>query len=719
MPSIGHVLSSLAIGVMMSSVLAVGSSVATTMAETENVRVELIAEVEAVTPGEPFRLAIRQTIREGWHTYWSNPGDSGAATRLDWRLPRGVEAGPIQWPLPEAIPYFDLLNHGYEHEAVLLTELRMPSDWPVGEPLHIDVTVDWLVCADICIPESVELSSSLPSSAVSRGPHPINGAVFEEAAKSLPRPSPWPARLEAREGESGEGRLGLVLEGDFENSRIEHAHFFAEEAGILRHAAVQTLELGPSSLRLGLQVEEGAPPLEELRGLLVLSENPGDGIIRQGFELSAVHTGAAGSAAMSAATAHAASMPLWQAAFFAFLGGLILNLMPCVFPVLSMKALSLVRHAGEPGSFTQGLAYSAGVILSFLTLAVALLVLKVGGAAVGWGFQLQSPVVVTLLAYLMVGVGLWLGGAVVSAGDLGGRAASMLMNLGSGIAGHEGIAGSFFTGVLAVIVATPCTAPFMAPALGFALTADAVTALFVFTGLGAGFALPFLLLSASPGLQRLLPRPGPWMERLKEFLAFPMYATAAWLVWVLSQQVGPDALLAALMGLVLLGLGIWLLRFHGIAPRAVAAMVMIAALGFAFLPEKTPSSVASAGPRASALVSDGEHIEPFSRARLDDLIAEGRPVLVNMTAAWCITCLVNERVALASDRFETAMRDRNVAYLKGDWTNGDPEITAYLADFGRSGVPIYVLYPGAGAAPVLLPQILTESMVIDALDEIG
>ena len=699
--------------------------------QARNVTVELIAEVEAVVPGEPFRLALRQTIREGWHTYWSNPGDSGAAMKLSWKLPEGVDVGPIQWPLPKAIPYFDLMNHGYEGEVVLLNELRLPADWPVGEPLHIDVTADWLVCADICIPESAELALSLRSDAGPPMIHPINGMVFEEAEKALPRPSPWATGFNLKDG-----RVVLGLEGNFEASRIEQVHFFASDSGTIAHAAAQELSIGEHGLVLNMQIDDGVPSLEKLEGLLVITENPGDGAITQGFEISARKD--SGLAASSMAPAGLGSetmigigasleMTLWQAAFFAFIGGLILNLMPCVFPILSMKALSLVRHAGEPGAVMQGLVYAAGVLVSFLLLAGVLMALKAGGSAIGWGFQLQSPVVIALLAYLMAAVGLWLSGAV----ELPGSAGGALMSFGSGLASQGGTIGSFFTGVLAVLVATPCTAPFMAPALGFALVQDAGTGLVVFASLGFGFALPFLLLSASPGLQRLLPRPGLWMARLKELLAFPMYATAAWLVWVLSQQVGPNGLLAVLMGLVMLGLGVWLLRFTRPLSRVFAAFALIAALGLAFLPitvsvqttqaagQTSGQAIAQTGVRTSALVDENSPAEPFSKARLEDLLAEGRPVLVNMTAAWCITCLVNERVALASDDFIDALETKKIAYLKGDWTNGDPEITAFLASFGRSGVPIYVVYPGAGLEPVVLPQILTESMVMEAFAGIG
>ncbi|MEZ5823226.1 MAG: protein-disulfide reductase DsbD family protein [Geminicoccaceae bacterium] len=508
-------------------------------AETEHVAVELSADLEAAVPGESFRLGLKQTIEEDWHTYWRNPGDSGAETRLIWTLPDGVEAGPVRMPVPEAIPYFDLMNYGYEGEAFFISELSLAGDWPVGEPVEIGLVVEWLVCSDICIPGSAELFLSVPTSSGPPREHPINAYAFAQAEAGMPRPSPFQASFATIDDE----KILIAVDGLPPTSRIDDVQFFAGAPGLVRHAAEQVFSVDGDRLLLTLEREPAAKLAENLEGLLVLSENPGDGAIRQGFSL--VAEADPGLAASAPATGSTAGQK-WQAVLFAFLGGLILNLMPCVFPVLSMKALSLVRHAGEPGAVRQGLAYTAGVLLSFLALAGALIALKATGAAIGWGFQLQSPPVIAFLACLMLAVGLWLAGAIRLAGDSGDRFQAGLMNTGSGLAQKHGLAGSFFTGVLAVLVATPCTAPFMAPALGFALTQNAAIALSIFAALGAGFALPFLLLSAVPGIARLLPKPGPWMERLKEALAFPMYATAAWLLWVLTQQTGPNGLLHAL-----------------------------------------------------------------------------------------------------------------------------------------------------------------------------
>jgi thiol:disulfide interchange protein DsbD len=391
----------------------------------------------------------------------------------------------------------------------------------------------------------------------------------------------------------------------------------------------------------------------------------------------------------------------------ALLGGLILNLMPCVFPVLSIKILGLVRQAGESRTRVRwhGLAYTAGVLASFLGLAGLLIALKGGGASLGWGFQLQSPPVVAGLAYLLVAVGLSLSGVF----SLGGR----LAGIGDGLARRPGLPGSFFTGVLATVVATPCTAPFMGAAVGFALTQGTAVALAVFASLGLGLALPFLALTLFPGALRVMPRPGAWMETLKQALAFPVYATAAWLIWVLAQQVDSRGLLAALIGVVLVGFAAWAWeRGRGAAPLgerifqglAGLALIAVAGLGLGLTPQQPVT-----GAQAEA-----QGIEPFTRARLDGLRGDKRPVFVNLTAAWCITCAVNETTSLKRPAVQAAMKAKGVTYLKGDWTNQNPEITRLLEEHGRSGVPLYLLYTD-GAAPQVLPQILTEGTVLDAL----
>jgi thiol:disulfide interchange protein len=402
---------------------------------------------------------------------------------------------------------------------------------------------------------------------------------------------------------------------------------------------------------------------------------------------------------------------LASAMLLALLGGVILNLMPCVFPVLSIKALALIKHARHEPRQTKlhGLAYTLGILASFLLLGTILIALKAGGAEIGWGFQFQSPLFVLAVAYLMFTVGLSLSG-VFSIG-------SSVAGVGSSLAGRSGYSGSFFTGVLATIVATPCTAPFMGAAVGFALSQPPVVLLMVFLSLGLGLALPYLLLSNWPSLQRRLPKPGVWMDRLKQGMAFPMYAAAVWLVWVLAQQSGINSIVVALGGMVAIAFAAWLYEATKYSEKTAqrtglgfSVLLLSAALfGGYFGVEEAPAS-------AVAAETADSHWEPYTPARLKELRSAGKPIFLNFTAAWCISCLVNEKVALSQDAVIDAFARGGITYLKGDWTNRDPEITRILAEFGRSGVPLYLYYPaGVSTSPVILPQILTPEIVTQAV----
>ncbi|HLL12436.1 MAG TPA: thioredoxin family protein, partial [Rubrivivax sp.] len=435
------------------------------------------------------------------------------------------------------------------------------------------------------------------------------------------------------------------------------------------------------------------------------------------LEISAVVTDSSGTGAPAPGPATAsqpAALALWQAALFAFLGGLILNLMPCVFPVLAIKATSVARLSG--GALREvrlaGLFYTLGVLTAFTVLASALLAVRAGGTAVGWGFQFQAPWFVMAMAWLLLAIGLNMSGVY----EIGGR----LSGAGQSLTAQRGHRGSFFTGLLAVVVATPCTAPFMGAALGAALAAPPPTALGLFLAMGCGLALPYALLGVFPQAARWLPRPGGWMVLLRQGMAFLMYASAAWLIWVLSRQAGDTGVLAALAGAVLIGLAAWLygLVQQGVArpwlPRSASVLALLGTV--ALLPLLSDEGgganvqhVAGAGGGTAAATNAG--FEAYSHARLAQLRAEGRPVFVNMTAAWCITCLVNERTALSTEGVRQAMAQHGIVYMKGDWTNRDPAITKFLQGFGRDGLPFYVLYPPHGAEPVLLPPVLTEGLL--------
>ncbi|PZP32473.1 MAG: thiol:disulfide interchange protein [Roseateles depolymerans] len=664
-------------------------------ATTEHVQLRLLSSQAQVTPGQRFTVAVEQQIQPHWHTYWKNPGDSGQATSIEWK---GAEGGAIQWPVPSIQAIGPIVNYGFEGRAPLLVELTVPADAKPGARFQPTAEVKWLVCKDVCIPEQASVGLDLPVAAAAQAGN--DAAQIEEWRAALPKPANFTVRLQP-------SPQGVALSGS--TAGVRKAYFFADTWGAVAHSAPQPLKLDGD--QWSLELPTGDEPLvagKPMSGVLVLTTGAGE----QAWEVSAPMPEGAGkgpgpldlnapaaaaSAAPSADAAQASDLGLLPALALALLGGLILNLMPCVFPVLSIKALALVNKGSHKA---EGLAYTAGVLASFALLAGVLIALRAGGQQVGWGFQFHSPVFVLVVAYVLFLVGLSLSGFVEVGGSIAG--------LGSGLASKQGLAGSFFTGVLAAIVATPCTAPFMGAAMAFALSQPALVMLAVFLALGLGLALPFLVLAFWPAAQRWLPRPGAWMDTFKQALAFPMYAAVVWLLWVLAQQAGPDGVALALGGLVLIGFGLWWRRASGMSRigSSAAALSIVLALGAAAWVKPVTVEARTAGESA---------IEPFSQERLDALRAEGKPVFVNLTAAWCISCLVNERVALSRPEVQDAFAKGGVVYLKGDWTREDPRITAVLKAHGRSGVPLYLYYAPGATEPQVLPQLLTPGLVIEAV----
>lgn len=668
------------------------------------VKVELLAEPTAVAPGEPFQVGIRLTMKEHWHTYWRNPGDSGEPTTVTWKLPDGFSASQLEWPAPSLIKVGPVTSFGYEGETVLLARVTPPRDLKPGGNVTLNADVAFLVCEKECIPGDASVSLSLPAARSDKEPAvaaAANSRVFDDARSRLPQPSPWTATFDA-----GPKTLTLSLpNADLRRDNVRSATFFPYDNTLIVNSAPQRLSTSGNGTRLAIergQIARSVP--QRLDGVLVVEEDIDGKSVRHAFAVDAAPALLAGQ-----------GLSLIQAALLALIAGVILNLMPCVFPVLSIKILHLTQHVDEPPARVRlhGLAYTAGILGSFAVLAGALYALRAGGAEIGWGFQLQSPAVVATLAFVLFAFGLSLSGILTIGTSLTRVGGSQLLQ-------QTGLSGSLFAGMLATVVATPCTAPFMGASIGYALTQPFVVGLTVFLSLGIGLALPFLVLAFVPGLQRLLPRPGRWMETLKQFLAFPLYGTAAWLIWVLSFQVGPAGLMAALAGLVLIAFAAWAyglaqgqggrsaLAFRGMAASAAIGVVVIVAT---IRSDHFGETTAQAAAPAEA------GYEPFSQQKLDMLLASGRPVFVNMTAAWCITCLVNERTALSTESVREALNGKNVAYLKGDWTNRNPEITRLLERFGRSGVPLYVLYRG-GREPEVLPQILTQSLVLEKLAQL-
>jgi thiol:disulfide interchange protein DsbD len=570
-----------------------------------------------------------------------------------------------------------------------------------GATVNLAADVSYLVCEKICIPGEASVSLSLPVSEA--GASSQSSAAFDAARNKLPQPSPWSATF----GSDAKIITLSLRARDLRGDAIRSATFFPHDNTLIDNAARQVLGTDGQTMQVTIERSEIArsiPP--RIDGVLVLEEDIGGKTAPHAFAIEATPS--------AAPVAAEGGMTLLYAVISALMAGVLLNFMPCVFPVLSIKILHLTEQKAETPRRVRlhGVAYALGILACFTILAGVLHGLRASGAEIGWGFQLQSPLMVATLAFILFALGLSLSGILTIGASLTRVGDSSLLQRG-------GLSGSFFAGVLATVVATPCTAPFMGASIGFALVQPFVVGLAVFLALGLGLALPFLVLAFVPGLQRLLPRPGRWMETLKQLLAFPLYATVAWLIWVLSFQVGAAGLLAALAALVLIAFGAWtygLSQGRGnVSGRALQGMAAVSVAGVVALAIVTDLNQ-PAGMNMEAASSKAES-EAFSQQKLDMLLASGQPVFVNMTAAWCITCLVNERTALSTDAVREVFAGKRIAYLKGDWTNRNPEITRLLEKFGRSGVPLYVLYRG-GREPVVLPQILTQSLVLDALGRI-
>ncbi len=650
------------------------------------VAARLVSEDTVVAPGGTVTMALEEKIAPEWHTYWKNPGDAGAPTEIEWTLPAGWKAGAIQWPLPKRLPVGPLMDYGYEGTPWLLIPLTAPADAPPG-PVTIKAKASWLVCKNICIPEDATLTLNLTVGPGGRDP--AVAKQFAAARALLPIASPWMVTYSL----SGAHLDMHVAAPSLATRHPATADFFPATSGLIKNPAPQLVGYAPDGLVLRLT--PGPKAKGTLEGLLVLTGTDGS---TQALEVSAT-PGPVPPADFS--SAGSGDLSLWLALAFAFLGGLILNVMPCVLPILAMKALALANHGAKGKS--ESFAYAAGAVLSFAMLGLSVLLLRAGGESVGWGFQLQSPIAVAGFALLVFAVGLNLSGLF----EIGSITA------GEGLASRGGNLGAFFTGVLAVAVAAPCTAPFMAAALGAALALPTVLALTVFVTLGLGFASPFLLLGLWPRGLAFIPKPGLWMLTFKQFLAFPMYGAAVWLVWVLAQQTGPNGVAIVLAAGIALALALWLWGVTRDTRRRTAGLVAaLLILGAGLYGVSRLGGAQASAPAAQA----SKLGEPYTAAKLASLRAANRAVFVDATAAWCITCLVNEDAVLSRDNVKSAFAAKNVAYLVADWTNQNPEITALLKENGRSGVPLYLYYAPGAAKPVVLPQILTESGVLATIN---
>jgi thiol:disulfide interchange protein len=673
----------------------------------DHVKAQLAAETAGAAPGSTLYVALVQQIEPRWHTYWRNPGDAGEPPTIAWTLPAGWRAGDIVWPAPKRLPVGPLMNYGYEGEVLLPVPIEVPANAPVGTTARLAAAVKMLVCAEVCVPQDASLSLDVPIVAGAPAAEPVWGAKIAATLAAAPKPSGLAATYQITGGSLRIAVAGAPLAG----RAGADAYFYPYDGRTIDQAQPQAIDLGARGLTLAATpgpAFKGGPPPAEIQGVVETADGAG-------FEVTAEPGPPPPGSGGLGPPAKRAELGLAVAAAFAFLGGLILNLMPCVFPILSMKAASFIRHpeAAAQGR-AQGLAFLAGVLVTFLALAGGLIAARAAGAPVGWGSQLQPPMVTAALSLVILAAALDLSGVF--------EVGASLQGLGSGLAARSGAIGAAFTGVLAVIVAAPCTAPFMAPALGYAFTQPPATALTVFAALGLGFALPFTALAFSAGLRRRLPKPGPWMDVTRKLLAFPMYGTAAWLVWVLSQQTDAGSLAAVFAAAVLLGLAVWIFgeaqrrAASGARARGAFALAGLVAIGAVAAVATAPYGPAPSNPGAGAPVTAGVPAEPWSPERVAELRAAGKPVFVDFTAAWCVTCQVNERVALNTAEVADAFKRTGAVYLKADWTNRDPAIAKALADEGRVGVPLYLVYGVGGGPPKVLPQLLTPGLVAQALD---
>ncbi len=649
-------------------------------AAPNNIKAELVAETSRPAPGQALTLAFVMKPAATWHGYWKNPGDAGMETRVAWTLPAGVKTGPLLYPVPDQLMIAGLMNYVYERDYAHPVRIDIPAGLKPGTPLPIRAKLDWLACThEICVPEKAELAIDL---VIGDGTiAPADGARFDAIRASLPRPLDQAATFAIA---GGTFRLAVPVPAGMD---VGQPYFYPLTDGALQYGKPQTVKRNGDLLVV--EVPAGGGFSGAVEGVLELGKGLG---LSLRAEPGVVPSGGTVVAAEASGSLFVTLLLSFGAAV---LGGVILNIMPCVFPIISLKALSLAK-AGETAQNArrEALAYAAGVILVCAALGGILLLLRSGGAAVGWAFQLQDPRVSLVLLLLVSMIGF----------NLAGLFELPTLSFGGRLADSGGTGGAFWTGVLAAFVATPCTGPFMAGALGAALLLPGAAALAIFVGLGLGIALPFLLLGFIPALRKRLPRPGPWMDTMRKILSVPMFATAIGLAWIVGRQAGVNAMAVSLGAVALAALALWwggtrqrrgrTRAWLPALPLLLAAIILVP-----LLPQESSEAVAQA--------SD----EAFSDARLAALRAENRPVFLYFTADWCLTCKVNEKAAIERAEVERAFESKGIVTLVGDWTRGDPAISRFLAERGRAGVPLYLYYPAGGGEPVELPQVLTPSML--------
>ena len=669
-------------------------------------RAELISDHESAAPGSTIYVALKMTMEPGWHIYWRNAGDAGLPPQLVVEETSTVEAsalGDMLWPLPKLLPVVpgEIMDYGYDDEAVFAMPLRIPDD--ASGTVRIDAVADYLICESVCIPETqgVSLTVALGDTIEDTA----SGQLIGEWIAKVPAAFPGEVRVDDT---ASPWTLSLSLEGGFAEGAAVRFFPFEHE---ISHPADQPQRNGPNGASLSLTPDRAGKVGEALEGIIRV-DAPGAGPV--GYQIRAERGEAFAGTTDTAFAAPVGSTEAalgWQGilglAGLAFIGGLILNLMPCVLPVLSMKAIGMVSaaasgHAGELKS--HGLWYTGGVLVSFGALSLVILAVRQATGFATLGFQLQHAPTVAVLALIMFAVGLWLMGFF----ELG----SSITNTGSTLANRGGATGAFFTGVLAAVVGAPCVGPFLGAALGAVMSQPPAAVIAVFLAMGFGMALPFLALSFVPGLHRILPKPGKWMDKLKQAFAFPMFLTAAWLLSVLADLAGAGAVGWTLAGATALGFAVWVAKDGGMVRRGLAICALAIGFGLPAVQANVPAGTVAGGEPSVPSYAEAA----WSPETVDALLAEGRPVFVDFTASWCASCQVNKLTTLNTKKVKSAFAEANAAFLVADFTQKDPVIAEELKRRGRAGVPMYLWYPAGEREPVILPELLTQELVIGLVE---
>ncbi len=685
--------------------LLLGSIVSARAVQSDTVRdghvaATLISEVTSIQAGTSFWVALKLEHDEHWHTYWVNDGDSGLPTSIRWELPDGFAAGDIVWPYPMRLEMDPLVSFGYEDEAWLLVQITPPATLAAGEQVVLNARVSWLMCKEICIPGRASFSLTLPVRAVA-----AKNAAQAENFASARRQLPVPVTLWRFSTEWQDDQVVLTATAPAGATPVETLDVFPVDKGLFTYMPAPAFVQDDQGFRVILRRENTvAEPPDRLRLVLVASPTLAADTAYPAVVLDIPR--------QQESVAAPVERGVLAVSLLAFLGGIILNLMPCVFPVISLKILGFVKQAGEDprAVWRHGLVFASGVLVSFWLLAGLLMVLRAGGASIGWGFQLQSPEVLIGLSLLFVILALNLFGVF--------EVGVSLTSAGGGAAQKQGWAGSFFSGFLATVIATPCTAPFMGVALGYALTQPPYVAFTVFTALALGMAFPYLLLSRYPALLKRLPRPGMWMETMKQIMGFFLLATVVWLFWVLSALAAPSTLVWVVAAFLLAGMGVWTIGKWDNFARSTGVRWAGRVAGLALLGTGVMVGLGNISAASGDAGSGGEW-EAFSPERLTELRAEGRPVFIDFTAKWCLTCQVNKLTVLRTSDIMAAFREKGVALLYADWTDENEVIARELQRYGRQSVPVYALYAAGAADAVLLPEILTRGIVVEALKNLN